>query len=76
MLQNVHNRFIKPQLLLITHKAYFHLSDYVSSQNMQTCSDEDPHDFTTFCYGGQASACFTAIPSTMWGMSEAESEHL
>jgi hypothetical protein len=45
MLQNVHEGLVDPQLLFKTDGAYFHLSGYVNSQNMQIWSDEKTHAF-------------------------------
>jgi hypothetical protein len=45
MLENVHNRLVDPQLLFITDKAYFHLSDYLNSQNVWIWHDENSHAF-------------------------------
>jgi hypothetical protein len=45
MLQNVHNGLVEPQMLFITDEAYFHLSCYVNSQNIQIWTDEIAHVF-------------------------------
>jgi transposase len=43
MQKNVHNGLVDPQLLFITNEAYFHLSNYINSQNRRIWSDENPH---------------------------------